>query len=356
MQPAGNRPLRPDPGSPTSRTGAVVWRNERQRPLDGHQGRQRNGVEMRLHRERVHRYSGRARTMPCVAETFGTAKQAGRALFLAELMPKVSRNARCGPPRVVLVAFQPRVGNDAPRPLLHAGFVDFAWALRNARPSREREAPGIRHATHSAVRRGRAAPVYRNVRRPSCSTSCSLPPRLASSSSASPTCGAATGCRCADEPRYRDRNRPLPLALRVPRLRAAPPRALLEAPVTVNGWLQIGFFALLSSLTKPVGLWLYRVFESERGPCRACSGRWSGSSSASAAWTRRRSRTGRRTRPRCWSSAHGRARHLRHPAAAGGASLEPARHRRRRRRRWPSTPPSASRPTPTGSATPASRP
>jgi K+-transporting ATPase ATPase A chain len=37
--------------------------------------------------------------------------------------------------------------------------------------------------------------------------------------------------------------------------------------VTVNGWLQIGLFALLVLLlTKPVGLWLYRVFESRARP------------------------------------------------------------------------------------------
>jgi len=37
--------------------------------------------------------------------------------------------------------------------------------------------------------------------------------------------------------------------------------------VTVNGWLQIGLFSLLVLLlTKPVGLWLYRVFESRARP------------------------------------------------------------------------------------------
>jgi K+-transporting ATPase ATPase A chain len=37
--------------------------------------------------------------------------------------------------------------------------------------------------------------------------------------------------------------------------------------VTVNGWLQIGFYALLVLLlTKPVGLWLFRVFESRARP------------------------------------------------------------------------------------------
>jgi potassium-transporting ATPase potassium-binding subunit len=37
--------------------------------------------------------------------------------------------------------------------------------------------------------------------------------------------------------------------------------------VTVNGWLQIGTFALLVLLlTKPVGLWLFRVFESRARP------------------------------------------------------------------------------------------
>jgi len=37
--------------------------------------------------------------------------------------------------------------------------------------------------------------------------------------------------------------------------------------VTVNGWLQIGLFALLVLLlTKPVGLWLFRVFESRARP------------------------------------------------------------------------------------------
>ncbi len=37
--------------------------------------------------------------------------------------------------------------------------------------------------------------------------------------------------------------------------------------MTVNGWLQIGLFSLLVLLlTKPVGLWLYRVFESRARP------------------------------------------------------------------------------------------
>ena len=221
--------------------------------------------------------------MPCVAEAFGTATQARRALFLAELMPRVSRNARCRPPRVVLVALQPRVGNDAPRPLLHAGFVDFAWALRNASPSRERAAPGIRHATHSAVRRGRAAPVYRNVRRPSCSTCCSLPPRLASSSSASPTCGAATGCRCADEPRVRDRNRPLPLALRVPRVRTHPPRALLEVAhdrqrLVADRALRPG---RSSPSPSPWGFTCSACSRASVSPCRASSAPWSASSTGS---------------------------------------------------------------------------
>jgi K+-transporting ATPase ATPase A chain len=37
--------------------------------------------------------------------------------------------------------------------------------------------------------------------------------------------------------------------------------------VTVNGWLQIGLFSLVVLLlTKPVGLWLYRVFESRARP------------------------------------------------------------------------------------------
>ena len=37
--------------------------------------------------------------------------------------------------------------------------------------------------------------------------------------------------------------------------------------MTVNGWLQIGLFsALVLLLTKPVGLWLYRVFESRARP------------------------------------------------------------------------------------------
>ena len=37
--------------------------------------------------------------------------------------------------------------------------------------------------------------------------------------------------------------------------------------MTVNGWMQIGFFSLLVLLlTKPVGIWLYRVFESRARP------------------------------------------------------------------------------------------
>ena len=37
--------------------------------------------------------------------------------------------------------------------------------------------------------------------------------------------------------------------------------------MTPNGWLQIGLFALLVLLlTKPVGIWLYRVFETRARP------------------------------------------------------------------------------------------
>ena len=37
--------------------------------------------------------------------------------------------------------------------------------------------------------------------------------------------------------------------------------------MTVRGWLQIGVFSVVVLLlTKPVGLWLYRVFESRARP------------------------------------------------------------------------------------------
>ena len=37
--------------------------------------------------------------------------------------------------------------------------------------------------------------------------------------------------------------------------------------MTANGWIQIGLYALvIFALTKPVGIYLYRVFEGERQP------------------------------------------------------------------------------------------
>src|SRR5512144_2017867 len=37
--------------------------------------------------------------------------------------------------------------------------------------------------------------------------------------------------------------------------------------MTVNGWIQIGLFALvIFALTKPLGVYMYRVFEGERQP------------------------------------------------------------------------------------------
>src|SRR5512135_2453462 len=37
--------------------------------------------------------------------------------------------------------------------------------------------------------------------------------------------------------------------------------------MTTNGWLQIGLYSLaVLALTKPVGLWLFRVYEGERAP------------------------------------------------------------------------------------------
>jgi K+-transporting ATPase ATPase A chain len=37
--------------------------------------------------------------------------------------------------------------------------------------------------------------------------------------------------------------------------------------MTANGWLQIGLFALIIfAITKPLGSYMYRVFEGERQP------------------------------------------------------------------------------------------
>jgi len=92
-------------------------------------------------------------------------------------------------------------------------------------------------------------------RRTTCSTRCSSPPRLSSSSRASPSCGSVTGCRGANESQVRDRNRPLGLLFRVPGRRAVPARALSSGSVTANGRLQIGLYALaIFALTKPLGL------------------------------------------------------------------------------------------------------
>ena len=69
--------------------------------------------------------------------------------------------------------------------------------------------------------------------------------------------------------------------------------------MTVNGWLQIGLFALLVLLlTKPVGLWLFRVFESRARPLPRLLGPVERFLFASAASTRMRSRPGRSTRSR----------------------------------------------------------
>ncbi|HTT71070.1 MAG TPA: potassium-transporting ATPase subunit KdpA [Anaeromyxobacteraceae bacterium] len=44
--------------------------------------------------------------------------------------------------------------------------------------------------------------------------------------------------------------------------------------MTVNGWLQIGLYALvILALTKPFGIYLHRVFEDERPPFPRTLGR-----------------------------------------------------------------------------------
>src|SRR6267142_7072330 len=88
---------------------------------------------------------------------------------------------------------------------------------------------------------------------------CWLPPR----SSACP--GATRGsARSSDEPRIRNRPRAVRADARLPRLCAGPAGALL---MTANGWLQIAlFFVVVLALTKPLGAYMFRVFEGDRQP------------------------------------------------------------------------------------------
>ena len=67
--------------------------------------------------------------------------------------------------------------------------------------------------------------------------------------------------------------------------------------MTANGWLQIAFFSVvLLALTKPIGMYMVRVYDGSLTwlrPVERLLYR------LGAAWTRRRTSTGRSTRRRC---------------------------------------------------------
>ena len=128
--------------------------------------------------------------------------------------------------------------------------------------------------------------------------------------------------------------------------------------MTLNGWLQIGFFLLaILAVTAPLGRFMTRVFNRERtwldpvlrpierliykstGVDETREMRWTEYAGGDAALQRRLD-----------------AGALPDAARAAVAAVEPAGLRRRCRRTWRSTPPRRSRPTRTGRLTAASRP
>ena len=47
--------------------------------------------------------------------------------------------------------------------------------------------------------------------------------------------------------------------------------------MTTNGWFQIALYsAAILAITKPMGVYMYRVFEGHEQPCRDCSAAASG--------------------------------------------------------------------------------
>src|SRR5437016_419120 len=99
-------------------------------------------------------------------------------------------------------------------------------------------------------------------------TCCSCWPPLLSSPSPGATRASA---RSSDEPRIRNRPRALRAAARLSRLRADQTGALL---MTAVGWLQIALFILVVlALTKPLGAYMFRVFEGDQQPLPRVFGR-----------------------------------------------------------------------------------
>ena len=83
------------------------------------------------------------------------------------------------------------------------------------------------------------------------------------------------------------------------------PERFWEVAMTANGWTQIGlFFLVIIALTKPLGTYMFRVFEGERAAA-AARARAAGARAVprSAASTREREQTWKSTRPRCSPSA-----------------------------------------------------
>ena len=74
--------------------------------------------------------------------------------------------------------------------------------------------------------------------------------------------------------------------------------------MTFVGWIQVlVFFALILAVTKPIGAYMYRVFEGGDAPLAAALGRIENALYRLFGVDRGRSRTGRSTRSRCWPSA-----------------------------------------------------
>ncbi len=70
--------------------------------------------------------------------------------------------------------------------------------------------------------------------------------------------------------------------------------------MTLQGWaLILGFVAILLALTKPVGVWLFALYEGRRTPLHVVLGPSSAVSTRWRASTRRRSRAGAAMRCTC---------------------------------------------------------
>src|SRR6202171_4456445 len=101
-----------------------------------------------------------------------------------------------------------------------------------------------------------------------CSTSSSSWPRWPSSASPGRTCASAIGSGARHDARVRHRPRARRAPHRLSRLRAAQAGEVLA--MTAIGWAQIAlFFAIVLALTKPLGAYMFNVFEGPRRPLPA---------------------------------------------------------------------------------------